>query len=170
MTQLRDVVDTLDATVVHVAHAAGDLAAPVTDVSLFDRTDRSTIHAGAIVLAIGIDTADGEAVGLIDRAGRAGASAVVRRTEEETPEPVMELACSLGVPVLAVPADMAWGQVYSLLRNATAGAGPLRDHGHAGVPVGDLFALAHAIAAALGAPVTIEDPQSRVLAYANLDE
>jgi len=44
-----------------------------------------------------------------------------------------------------------------------------RDADAAGVPVGDLFALADAVAAAVGGPVTIEDPHWRVLAYANLE-
>jgi hypothetical protein len=36
-------------------------------------------------------------------------------------------------------------------------------------PLGDLFALANAIAAAVGGATTIEDPTNRVLAYSNLD-
>ena len=38
-----------------------------------------------------------------------------------------------------------------------------------GVPMGDLFALANAIAAMVGGAVTIEDPQSYVLAYSSAD-
>jgi sugar diacid utilization regulator len=38
----------------------------------------------------------------------------------------------------------------------------------ASVPLGDLFALANAIAGVIGGAVTIEDPQARVLAYSNI--
>jgi sugar diacid utilization regulator len=40
----------------------------------------------------------------------------------------------------------------------------------ASVPVGDLFALANAIAAIVGGAVTIEDPRARVLAYSNIED
>src|SRR5439155_17548505 len=36
--------------------------------------------------------------------------------------------------------------------------------------IGDLFALANAVAATVGGPVTIEDPRSTVLAYSSLDD
>jgi hypothetical protein len=40
----------------------------------------------------------------------------------------------------------------------------------AGIGMGDLFALANALASMVGGPVTIEDPSSRVLAYSSLDD
>ena len=70
--------------------------------------------------------------------------------------------------VLCVPPVMPWGQVYSLLRTALASAGARGEADAAGVPLGDLFALADAVAASVGGPVTIEDPQFRVLAFSNL--
>ncbi len=42
--------------------------------------------------------------------------------------------------------------------------------GIAGVPIGDLFALANAIAGMVGGAVTIEDPARRVLAFSTLDD
>jgi sugar diacid utilization regulator len=49
---------------------------------------------------------------------------------------------------------------------ATVGALPAARNG---VPIGDLFALADAVAAMVGGATTIEDPGSRVLAYSSLD-
>ena len=50
-----------------------------------------------------------------------------------------------------------------MLRSLLADADPSETLG--GVPAGDLFALANAVASLIGAPVTIEDRSSRVLAF-----
>jgi hypothetical protein len=42
--------------------------------------------------------------------------------------------------------------------------------GLGGIPAGDLFAVANAVSALLDAPVTIEDPSSRVLAFSGRQE
>ena len=70
--------------------------------------------------------------------------------------------------VLLAPRAMSWGQLYSLL--VTAGtARPDEDPSVPTAPLGDLFALANAVAAVVGGATTIEDPHNRVLAYSNLD-
>jgi hypothetical protein len=74
------------------------------------------------------------------------------------------------VALLGVGADVAWGQLYTLLRTAATGIGLDDGPGPGGVAVGDLFALANAVAAMVGGPTTIETPQSVVLAYSSLDE
>jgi DNA-binding PucR family transcriptional regulator len=61
---------------------------------------------------------------------------------------------------------MAWSQLHTLLRSARLAEGS--DGGDA--PMGDLFALANAIASMVGGPTTIEDLHSTVLAYSSLDE
>ena len=160
--RLGDVVGVLDATVLRVGHA-GDLDARAGAVTILDRTDPESLRPGAIVLAVGVDAAAGDAVELMDRAAAAGAVAVVMRTAEPLPERLLRGRVTL----LTVPPETDWGQLYALLRTASSGAGTVA--GAAGVPVGDLFALADAVAAAVGAPVTVEDPQWRVLAYSNLD-
>jgi hypothetical protein len=160
---LREAIAPLD-TVVRVAHAAPG-AALVTDVAILDRTDAHTVDAGTVVLAVGVQPDDGEALRLVDRAARAGAAAVVLRSDGDLPAALVE---SAGLPLLTVSREMTWGQLYSVLRTAvSAGLGRAVDA--EGVPVGDLFGLANAVAAAVGAPVTIEDARMRVLAYSNLD-
>lgn len=159
---LGDVIGVLDATVLRVGHA-GDLDARVNAVTILDRTDPDTVRAGAVVLAVGVDPGAGYAVELADAAAAAGAVAVVLRSSGPLPERLRQGP----VTMLTVVPEMEWGQLYALLRTASSGAGV--DSGAAGVPVGDLFALADAVAAAVGAPVTVEDPQWRVLAYSNVD-
>lgn len=164
---LRDVVGNLDTEVLHVIRAPNADSARVTDVVILDPSDPESVRAGAVVLAVGISGSGGDAIALLDKAGRAGAAAVVLRADGDPDPRVVNLAEEHELAILAVPAEMPWGQVYSLLRTAmvSAGAG---DSGTSGVAVGDLFALADAVAAAVGGPVTIEDPQWRVLAFSNL--
>src|SRR5437879_8487305 len=59
---------------------------------------------------------------------------------------------------------MTWSQVYSLIRTAVMASTEI-EADDADAPLGDLFALANAVSAMVGGPVTIEDRQSRVLAY-----
>jgi GAF domain-containing protein len=165
---LADVLGILDATVLRVPYAHDGLRAPVADVTILDRTDAVGLQPGTLVLAVGVAADTGEAVALVDRAGEAGAAAVAFRAGPPPPR-LVEIAREAGVTLLTVPPEMAWGQLYALLRTATGGSGPARGEA-AGVPVGDLFALADAVAAAVDAPVTVEDTQWRVLAYSNLDD
>jgi len=53
---------------------------------------------------------------------------------------------------------------------SAAGSSPPAGGPDTSVPIGDLFSLANAIAALVGGPTTIEDPQSTVLAFSSLDE
>lgn len=167
---LGSVIGSLDSEVLRVVSAAPDRGARVSDVVILDRTDPRSVRAGTIVLGVGLEGSEGDAVALVDRAGRESAAAVVFRVDGELPPRVREIADSLDLPLLGVPLAMAWGQLYSLLRTAIISAGTPRDADAAGVAVGDLFALADAVAVAVGGPVTIEDPHWRVLAYANLDQ
>ena len=68
---------------------------------------------------------------------------------------------------------MEWGELYDLLRSAL---GPI-DLGRPRSPfelehleLNDLFQIAEATAAIAGGPVTIEDPQSRILAFSSSEE
>src|SRR5262249_58912705 len=65
-----------------------------------------------------------------------------------------------------IPGGAAWGQVLALIQS-TIGAGADPD---AGVEAGDLFAVANVVAAIVDSPVTIEDPNLRVLAYSGRQE
>src|SRR3954447_13773102 len=160
---LERVIGSLDSEVLQVL-CAPDPAIRVSDVVILDPSDPRSVSAGAIVLGIGTGGSERDTLALVERAARSGAAAVVFRTPGELPRGALDL----GIAVLAVPPVMPWGQVYSLLRTAVASAGARGEADAAGVPLGDLFALADAIAASVGGPVTIEDPQFRVLAFSNL--
>src|SRR5205814_1442382 len=78
-------------------------------------------------------------------------------------------ADNAGVALLSLPDEMTWSQAHSLVRTAITSASGGEDD-ITSVPLGDLFALANALAAMFGGPVTIEDRQSRVLAYSSQSE
>lgn len=69
-----------------------------------------------------------------------------------------------GVAVLAVPRELAWNQLHTVVRTAFARAPAAFQDGD-GLPIGDLFALANAVAATLGGPVEIDDATMHLLAF-----
>jgi PucR C-terminal helix-turn-helix domain/GGDEF-like domain len=165
---LDEVVGGLGAEVLRAVHAAPGESPAVSDVLLYDPTDPQSVRADAIVLAVGVSGTAGDAFAVIDAAARSGAAAVVLRGDAEPLERILELARTAGIALIEVSSEVSWGHLYSLLRTALLSAGTVGRAEVAGVPVGDLFALADATAAAVGGAVTIEDPQWRVLAYSNL--
>jgi hypothetical protein len=165
---LDEVVGGLGAEVLRAVHAPPGESPAVSDVLLYDATDPQSVRADAIVLAVGVGGAAGDAFAVVDAAARSGAAAVVLRGDAEPLERILELARTAGIALIEVSSEVSWGQLYSLLRTALVSAGTVGRAEVDGVPVGDLFALADATAAAVGGAVTIEDPQWRVLAYSNL--
>ena len=165
---LSDLLTSLGAEVLQPAYLPPGHAITVSDVLLFDPTDPHSVRTDAIVLAVGLNVEEGDAFALVDTAGRQCAAAVAFRATPTLPDRIVELAKTHGLALLAAVPNMSWGHLYSLLRTAMVSAGAAGHEEVAGVPVGDLFALADAIAAAMGGAVTIEDPQWRVLAHSNL--
>jgi hypothetical protein len=145
---------------------AGDTDVAVAEPVICDPTDLSVVRPGDLVLAVGSHGWSRDTLALLRRAETAGACGVVVATDEPPPQEATEVADTAGVALLTTPSDVSWGRLYALLRTmATSASDP-----GPGVPVGDLFRLADAIAAMVGGPVTIEDPRSVVLAYSTGDE
>lgn len=165
---LGDIAGNLDSEVLRVVRAPDAGNTPVRDVVVLDTADPRSVRPGAIVLGVGLSASLGDTAVWVDRAGRGGAAAIVLRGDGDVDPEVLAIADALGLAVLVVPAEMPWGQAYSLLRTSMVSAGARERADAAGVPVGDLFALADAIAASVGGAVTIEDPRWRVLAFSNL--
>ncbi len=160
-------LDVLGPGLLRVRTAPHGLEAAVADVVIADPRGEPSggplAAAGDVVLGVGVDGSRREAEDLIRAAGSIGASAVCLRGPTVSPEAVAA-ATEAGVALLLVDPELSWSQLHVLLRSARAAAGsPTADVG--GAPVGDLFALADALAAVVGGPVTIEDPRSTVLAY-----
>ncbi|MDX6199677.1 MAG: hypothetical protein QOJ79_2828 [Actinomycetota bacterium] len=146
----------------------GDTDVPVAEPVICDPSDVSVARRGDVVLAVGASLASRGMAGLLNAAGAAGACAVVVASDEPPVQDLIDTAAKAGIALMTVPADIAWGRLYALMRTATSGN--LSPDPGSGIPAGDLFRLADAIAAMVGGPVTIEDPRSVVLAYSTGDE
>ncbi|MFG2788817.1 PucR family transcriptional regulator [Streptomyces sp. NPDC048419] len=154
---LGDLLDVLGGPSVHLHTAPAGLAVPVTEALLYDAHAPLPHAPGALLLAVGVRAA--AAGPLVRTAAEAGMSGLVVRGPDG---PVGE-AEAYGVALLSVDEDAAWHDVHLLLSSAI-GARPAPPAGG----LGDLFALADAVAAATGGATAVEDPRQRLLAYSTV--
>jgi DNA-binding PucR family transcriptional regulator len=155
--------------VIDLVCAPRSLDVAVSEVAIHDPSSPQPVDAGAIVLGVGVLSDSDDAVELVRGAGEAGAAAVAIMAAGAAPVTLRTAAEMAGVALLSIPDEMTWSQAHSLVRTAISSASGGEDD-IAAVPLGDLFALANAVAAMFGGPVTIEDRQSRVLAYSSQSE
>lgn len=159
----------LGAELLAVAFAPRGLEVPVAGAVVHDPEATLAAAPGDVVLGVGMDPRSEPALDLLQAAAGAGAAALVVKPRGRPVDRLVAGAKRAGVAVLTTPAEVAWGQLYALIRTSTSATVGASSGQICGPAIGDLFALADAIAAAAGGPVTIEDPQSRVLAFSNLD-
>lgn len=167
---LEALLESLGTDVVELVAAPRGLGVAVGEPVIYDVSERSAFGPGAVVLAIGVRPGTPEAAKLLLGAERAEASAVIFKRGGD-PGELNLAAASAGVAVLSVPEEMTWTQLHGFLLNARRFSAQIDGgDGIAGVPIGDLFALANAIAGMVGGAVTIEDPARRVLAFSTLGD
>ncbi len=167
---LKALLENLGRDVIQVAAAPRGVDVLVGEPVIYDAVELSAISRDAVVLAVGVRLGTARGDQLIEAAAQAGAAAVVVKAMPDLADLVGERSF-LGVAVLSVPEEMTWTQLHALLdlsRFATVTGAAAA--GIAGVPLGDLFALANAVAGVVGGAVTIEDPARRVLAYSTLGD
>lgn len=166
---LDAVIGPLAPMVLDVAVAPHGLDVPVADVVIRDPVTADDLHPHDIVLAVGVPATDARVGGeVVSEAGLRQATAVVMKVAGELAPALLDAATIAEVAILTTPPETSWAQLHSLLRTAIATTGQVLGGDHEEVRAGDLFSLANAVAAMVDGPVTIEDPQSRVLAYSNL--
>jgi len=129
-----------------------------------DPSDEPMFPPRALALGVGV-TADG----LADFVARMGAHGVVGVVVRTTPvsDDVRRAVEKHGLALLGLRRGATWTQLTALLRSVLA-EDDIADIEHeslGGLPSGDLFAVANAVAALLDAPITIEDRSSRVIAF-----
>ncbi|THA79396.1 PucR family transcriptional regulator [Streptomyces sp. A0642] len=149
---------------------------PVSDVVLHDageeRDEDAWAATGLVLLAVGVEVSSPDAAGVLCAADRAGAAAVVMRRGARGPQAALLEAAEQGrTALLTRPPGQGWTEVLGRLRTALAHSLPDGAGGAAGVDglrLGDLPGLANTVADLVGGAITIEDPQSRVLAYSRM--
>jgi hypothetical protein len=165
---LTGLIEGLGYEVVRVEVAPNGLDVPVGDPVIHDRLAGTSLTAADVVLAVGVDPRGPELLDLLETAGRAGAAAVIAKLIDGQELSTLSAAATrANVALLRLSRDVEWGQFHALARMVTATSGTHRD---GEIPLGDLFALANAISVRARGSVTIEDAQSRVLAYSTGDE
>jgi hypothetical protein len=159
-------LDDLGATLLEVVGGELDPDREIGGVVIHDPLDEPAYPDGAIVLGVGL--AGGEDIGrLVEELGRRGAVGLIVRHPTAGGPALAQAAKAAGLVVLGLARGATWTQLAALLGSLLAeeDVGAVDDESLGGLPSGDLFAVANAVAALLDAPVTIEDRSSRVLAF-----
>lgn len=163
---LGRVLEDLGATLLEIV--AGDANDPKTlgGIVIHDPLDEIEPPHHAIVLGVGVSGSE-DIIRILHHLGTHHAAALVVRAPVLADTACVAAAERTGVALLALTRGASWAQLAAMLRALIAegdigAAGPEQ---LGGMPAGDLFGLANAIATLLDAPVTIEDRNSRVLAF-----
>jgi len=141
---LRTLIERLHPALFELVTAPRGIDVDVGDPVILDPSEPTPEAADAIVLAVGIDGDRSRSALLRRLAG--SAAAVVFKHVGALDASVATDADDAGVAVLLAPPALSWGQLYTLL--LTAGRrSPAIESAVTEAPLGDLFALADAIAA-----------------------
>ncbi|MGC4109906.1 MAG: helix-turn-helix domain-containing protein [Nocardioides sp.] len=157
-------------TLLNEAFDGQNTAAVVDGLVIHDTADVAPWPSRPFVLAVGVRSPDELRALRAQIAGRASGAVVVREDVVAAhPNGTADLddPGSHAVPVLTLRPETSWMQVAATVAPMISGRVLTQSPGPqlGGVPSGDLFALANAIAEVLDAPVTVEDRDSRVLAF-----
>ncbi|MFH8574081.1 PucR family transcriptional regulator [Streptomyces sp. NPDC017993] len=165
-TSLSRVLEDFGPSLLDLAYGSPELTNEVGGVVIHDPGDEVSYPSHGIVLGVAVygvrDTGR-----LLYQLGEHGAAALVVRGPLERDESLAEASAASGVALIALAQGASWSQLTALLRtHLTEGdVGDAGGESLGGVPSGDLFALANAVATLLNAPITIEDHRSRILAF-----
>jgi len=162
---LAQLLETLGRLALHVECAPRGADILVGDPVIYDAGEPVPEQADGILLAVGADPADPVTLAAIGQAARYAAVVVKARGRDLAA--AARAATAAGTALLVAPDDMPWRHLDALLTAAGDATGAARES-YTSIGVGDLFALANAIAYQVGGAVTIEDPRGHVLAYSNL--
>ncbi|MFI2207028.1 helix-turn-helix domain-containing protein [Streptomyces sp. NPDC020192] len=151
--------------------APGGLTAAVTGVAVLDVLDPG-VRPRELLLAVGVDAGSAQAVDVLRRAGEAGAAGVVFGPDRpgRAAGALRTAAGETGTAVLFRTPWCSWAQLVGVLRAGLASAGVPPLSAAPDLAPGDLNGLADAVAALVGGAVTVEDTDSRVLAYSSTEE
>ena len=163
---LGRVLEDLGTTLLELVAGDPERAGHIGGVVIHDPLDESVSPRNAIVLGVGVQEPESTAA-LLQKLSEHDVAGLVVRAPVEQSAIVEDAVKRSGVALLALTRGASWAQLAAMLRSLIA-EGDVGEGGPetlGGMPAGDLFALANAIGTLLDAPVTIEDRNSRVLAF-----
>jgi hypothetical protein len=169
---LGRVINDLGATLLELVHGGAETndGTAIGGVVIHDPVGEELLPPHALVLGVGLSEPADITRLLRDLGPQKAGGLVVRAPVPDDPELRVAVRES-GVALLGLARGASWTQLAAMLRSLVAEGdvgvdGALTEpETIGGLPAGDLFALANAIAALVDAPITIEDRNSRVLAF-----
>ncbi|MGC0418055.1 PucR family transcriptional regulator [Embleya sp. AB8] len=163
---LGRVLEDFGPTLLDLIHGDADTAEEIGGVVIHDPHDEPHYPPHAVVLGPAVH-GPAEIGRLLHTLGGHDAAALIVRGPVEPDPDVASIAARTGVALFALTRGASWAQLAAMLRTLLT-EGDIGDAGTqtlGGVPSGDLFALANAVATLLDAPITIEDRRSHILAF-----
>lgn len=139
----------------------------VTAVQLYDISSPARCEPGDLVLGIGLGSV-GDVIGALANWADQPPAALVVRDPLAQHADVVSAASRAGTTVLGVERTAEWMHLSLLFRTLVEAGSPADCL--PSPPADDLFRVANTIASLFDAPVTIEDPQSGVIAFSEGQE
>ena len=159
----------LGSTMVSLQVAPAGTNIPIRSVSLLDSEDLAAAERGARMadLCVLAGVSAEEAAGWIGRLGAedSPSAVVIKHTSADLCRSAEAAGVAVGALHAQARVELVLSTVRSLLEGAAARSQPDRSSGDAFVEESDLYGLAQRVAGLTGGLVTIEDDQSRLLAY-----
>lgn len=163
---LGGVIDNLGRHALHVISDGGRLADHIGEVVVHGPGEPLPPAEDGILLLTGSPSE--QSADTVRGAREAGYRAVVVKAFGDDLGRLSRVADETGVALLTTPDEMAWRHLDALISSSKEPAFAGDSDRFAAIGLGDLFALANAIASSVGGAITIEDPTGRVIAYSNL--
>lgn len=164
---VTELLQILDGSGLRLASRHTQRRLPLASTTLFDPWTPPTGPRSGILLGIGLHPSAPASADAVRRAARQGFGAVVVKALSLSVETLAAIADAEGIALLVADDEIEWRQLDALINSALTTVAEA-DSSLSAAPVGDLFALANAIAAMTGGATAIEDLQERVLAYSTL--
>ncbi len=157
---LTEVADVLGPNVLSVVVAPGGIDTIVGEPAIYDGGD-DVVYRSSMVVTPGLRPNDVAAITIAGRLGLAGAAALVIKARGDSVAALADACTEIGLALCVCDDSLSWRRLLALLAGACAVPGRVEQADSAS----DLFALANAVAAAVGGAVAVEDAAMRVLAY-----
>lgn len=169
--KLGRILDDLGSTLLELVCGDPDASGYISGVVIHDPYDEPQLTKGTVVLGVGVHDPQ-DVAALLEWVGDQGAAALVIRAPVVVDDAVRAAAERAGTAVLGLTRGASWTRLAALLRSLLAEGDIASNNSEdlGSFPAGDLFAMANAVSALLGAAVTIEDRNSRVLAFSELQD